>query len=156
MAQPLAIKRLQFEFKKLQQENPPNISAGPEGDDLFKWHAVIVGPAGTPYEGGTFKCELEFPKDFPFKPPRVRVLTKIYHCNIDPDASGNDTNVCMDLLRDQWGPSVSVATLLSGLCSLLIEPHPDSPLVGDIANLFKSDRAKHDKTAREWTQKYAK
>jgi ubiquitin-protein ligase len=31
----------------------------------------------------------------------------------------------------------------------------DDPLVPEIARVFKSDRAKHDATAREWTTKYA-
>ena len=41
------------------------------------------------------------------------------------------------------------------ICSLLTDPNPDDPLVPDIAKQFKADRAKHDKTAKEWTTKYA-
>ena len=46
-------------------------------------------------------------------------------------------------------------TVLLSISSLLTDANPDDPLVPDIAKQFKADRAKHDKTAKEWTTKYA-
>ncbi len=46
------------------------------------------------------------------------------------------------------------AVLLS-ICSMLTDPNPDDPLVPDIAHLYKTDRARYESTAREWTRKYA-
>ena len=31
----------------------------------------LVGPADTPYAGGTFHLHLTIPKDYPFRPPKV-------------------------------------------------------------------------------------
>ena len=45
--------------------------------------------------------------------------------------------------------------MLLSICSLLCDPNPDSPLMGDIAALYKADRKKYEQTAREWTNKYA-
>lgn len=46
--------------------------------------------------------------------------------------------------------------VLLSIMSLLTDPNPDSPLSAEAAQLYKSDRAKYNKTAKEWTQKYAK
>ena len=39
--------------------------------------------------------------------------------------------------------------------SLLKSPHPDDPLVPDVARVYKTDIAKYNETAAEWTRKYA-
>lgn len=46
------------------------------------------------------------------------------------------------------------AVVLS-ICSLLTDPNPDDPLVPEIARIYKTDRAKYEATAKEWTKKYA-
>lgn len=48
----------------------------------------------------------------------------------------------------------SLSVLLS-ICSMLTDPNPDDPLVPEIAHVYKSDRARYEATAREWTRKYA-
>lgn len=134
----------------MNREPPANCSAGPMGDDLFHWQATIMGPEGSPYQGGIFFLQINFPTDYPFKPPKVSFTTKIYHCNIN--ASGA---ICLDILKDQWSPALTISKVLLSISSLLTDANPDDPLVPDIAHLYKTDRTRHDATAREWTQKYA-
>lgn len=129
---------------------PENCSAGLDGDDLFKWQATILGPKNSPYEGGLFFLSILFPKDYPFKAPRVTFQTKIYHCNIN-DQGG----ICLDILKDAWSPALTAAKVLLSISSLLTDANPDDPLVPDIARTYKNNRAEHDKIAREWTMKYA-
>ena len=52
------------------------------------------------------------------------------------------------------GPRLTFAVLLS-ICSMLTDPNPDDPLVPEIAHVYKTDRARYESTAREWTRKYA-
>ena len=142
--------RIQKELVELQTSPPANCSAGPVGDDIYLWQATIMGPEGSPYEGGVFYLKIDFPKDYPFKPPKMVFLTKIYHCNIN-SAGG----ICLDILKDQWSPALTVSKLLLSICSLMDDANPDDPLVPDIADLLKNDKVKHDEEARLYTLKYA-
>ena len=45
--------------------------------------------------------------------------------------------------------------VLIAICSLLADPNADDPLVPEIARVYKTDRAKYEATAKEWTKKYA-
>lgn len=146
----MALKRITRELEDLSRSPPANVSAGPSGDDMFSWTGTLIGPEGTPYEGGMFSLDIKFPADYPFKAPQVRFTTKIYHCNID--AAGS---VCLAALADNWAPAQTISKVLVALVTLLSEPALDHPLVADIAVQYKDNKAAHDATAREWTQKHA-
>lgn len=47
----------------------------------------------------------------------------------------------------------SLYTVLLSICSMLTDPNPDDPLVPEVAHLYKTDRARYESTAREWTRK---
>lgn len=138
------------ELVDLGKDPPANCSAGPVGDDMFHWQATIMGPDDSPYAGGVFFLDIHFPADYPFKPPKVHFTTRIYHCNINSNGG-----ICLDILKDQWSPALTISKVLLSICSLLTDPNPNDPLVPDIAQLLKTDRARHDSNAREWTSKYA-
>ena len=145
------IKRLKSELKELTSSPPANCSAGPiDENNLFQWQGTIMGPEGSPYAGGIFYLRIDFTNDYPFKPPKIVFLTKIYHCNIN--SSGN---ICLDILKDQWSPALTISKVLLSICSLMDEPNPSDPLVHDIATLFKSNRKEHDRRALQFTLEYA-
>mmetsp|Transcript_22976 Transcript_22976/g.26443 ORF Transcript_22976/g.26443 Transcript_22976/m.26443 type:complete len:149 (+) Transcript_22976:206-652(+) len=146
----MSLKRINKELQDLGKDPPANCSAGPVGDDLFHWQATIMGPGDSPYSGGVFFLDIRFPADYPFKPPKIHFTTKIFHCNINSNGG-----ICLDILKDQWSPALTISKVLLSICSLLTDPNPDDPLVPDIAMLLKKDRQKHDNTAREWTNKYS-
>eukprot|EP00043_Microstomoeca_roanoka_P027418 m.14472 g.14472 ORF g.14472 m.14472 type:complete len:148 (-) comp7625_c0_seq1:50-493(-) len=146
----MALKRIHRELKDLERDPPAQCSAGPVGDDYFHWSATIMGPSDSPYQGGVFFLDIHFPADYPFKPPKVSFQTKIYHPNIN--SSGG---ICLDILKSQWSPALTISKVLLSICSLLTDPNPDDPLVPEIARLYKTDRSQYEKTAREWTTKYA-
>lgn len=63
--------------------NPPEgVSVG-LGDDenIFNWEIMLVGPPDTLYEGGFFKCKLDFPPNFPNMPPKMTFKSEMWHPN---------------------------------------------------------------------------
>ncbi len=146
----MSLRRLQKELIDIQREPPENCSAGIENDDIYHWTATIFGPADSPYAGGAFSLDIVFPENYPFEPPKLRFTTRVYHPNISPDGV-----ICLDILRDQWSPALTVAKVLLSICSLLDAPNPDDPLVAEIALEYKNSHEKFRATAYEWTLKYA-
>ncbi|KAK1273163.1 Ubiquitin-conjugating enzyme E2 28 [Acorus gramineus] len=170
----MASKRILKELKDLQKDPPTSCSAGlsssasnlfvlqsnllyffmydtgPVAEDMFHWQATIMGPADSPFAGGVFLVTIHFPPDYPFKPPKVSFRTKVFHPNINSNGS-----ICLDILKEQWSPALTISKVLLSICSLLTDPNPDDPLVPEIAHMYKTDRAKYESTARSWTQKYA-
>ena len=136
----MALKRIQKELTDFNKDPPANCSAGPTTEsDLFHWQATIMGPADSPFQGGVFFLNVHFPTDYPFKPPKITFTNRIYHPNINSNGS-----ICLDILKDQWSPALTISKVLLSISSLLTDANPDDPLVPEIAN-----------TAKEWTKKYA-
>ena len=144
------LKRLTKELDDIQKESIPNISAGPIKDDLFEWSAVILGPEKTPYEGGVFYLDIHIPLNYPFKPPLINFKTKIYHPNINTQGF-----ICLDILKQNWSPALTISKVLLSILSMLTDPNPNDPLMPDIANQYVKNRAEYEITARDWTQLYA-
>jgi len=133
----------------MQLDPPSNCSAGPVGEDMFSWTGTIMGPEDSPYMNGIFSVKIDFPSDYPFKSPRVIFITKIYHPNINATGA-----ICLDILKEQWSPALTISKVLLSVCSLLTDPNPDDPLMPDIAKLYKVDKERYNAIAREWTIKY--
>ena len=146
-----AIKRIQKELIELGKDPLANCSAGPIDDkDQYHWQATIMGPDDSPYAGGVYFLNIHFPTDYPFKPAKINFTTRIYHPNINSNGS-----ICLDILKEQWSPALTITKVLLSICSLLTDANPDDPLVPEIAHIYKTDKAKYEATAREWTRKYA-
>ena len=151
MASTLLMKRITQEITELETNPVANCSAGPLEDNLTHWKATIFGPDETPYCGGVFKLDVEFPHNYPFKPPKICFITPIYHCNINKHG-----NICLDILKDQgWSPVLTISKVLLSICSLLADPNPKDPLVHEIATLLINNKDAHNANAQEFTLKFA-
>eukprot|EP01084_Bolivina_argentea_P160177 278940_1 len=149
---PPGYKRVQKELQGLLLNPPIGVSACPISyNNILEWIATIEGPENTPYYGGKFYLNIRFGDQYPFEPPKIKFKTKIYHCNI----KSSNGEICLDVLKDNYSPALTIEKILLSLCALLQEPNPDDPLVADIAKVLLIDKDAHNNTAKEWTRRYA-
>jgi len=109
--------RLKNDFMRLKKEPVPLVYAEPDPTNMLVWHYCVRGPIDTPYEGGYFHGKLIFPKEFPFKPPSIFMMT--------PNGRfKTHQRLCLsisDFHPDTWNPAWSVGTILTGLLSFMVE-----------------------------------
>ncbi|KAM0947111.1 putative ubiquitin-conjugating enzyme E2, UBA-like superfamily, Ubiquitin-associated [Dioscorea sansibarensis] len=122
------------------------------GDDLSHLEGTISGPVGTPYEGGTFRIDVRLPSGYPFEPPKMQFVTKVWHPNI----SSQNGAICLDILKDQWSPALTLKTALLSLQALLSAPEPDDPQDAVVAQQYLQNYSTFVATAQYWTEAFAK
>ena len=76
MSSGIATGRLREERKAWRKDHPIGFWARPESTDgganMFKWQAGIPGKKDTDWEGGTYTITMEFPEDYPSRPPKCK------------------------------------------------------------------------------------
>jgi len=140
-----AVRRVLQELKKVSEEEPAGIHIFPSPDDVTFWRVLLEGPPGSPFVGGVFSVAVTIPSDYPFKPPKIQFETPIYHCNINSNGA-----ICMDILKDNWTPSLTVYKTLLAVSNLLRDPNPDDALRQWIAELTLA----HNKSGGSDTRYY--
>jgi ubiquitin-conjugating enzyme E2 D/E len=149
-----AIRRIQKELNEIANETKDHqnviFSVSPQKDNLFLWTGYMFGPVGSPYQGGIFKLNIEFPTNYPFKPPKIYFNTKVFHPNISESGA-----ICLDILKHMWSPALSISKVLLSLSSLFTDPNPNDPLSPEVASIYKNDKNEFERIAKQWTLKYA-
>lgn len=120
-------------------------------NDIHLLKGSFLGPPGTPYENGKFIVDIEVPMEYPFKPPKMKFDTKVYH----PNVSSVTGAICLDILKNAWSPVITLKSALISLQALLQSPEPNDPQDAEVAQHFLRDKASFDKTAAFWTKTYA-
>ncbi|CAL8086169.1 unnamed protein product [Calicophoron daubneyi] len=112
-----AIQRLKQDYMRLARDPVPFVTAEPLPSNLYEWHYVIRGPGHSVYKGGYYHGKLIFPREYPFRPPSIYMITPNgrFACN---------TRLCLsisDFHPDTWNPAWSVSSILTGLLSFMLE-----------------------------------
>ncbi|XP_074640547.1 putative ubiquitin-conjugating enzyme E2 7 isoform X1 [Tubulanus polymorphus] len=148
MASTTAVALLRKQLLDIGKCKHTGYSAGLIDDnDLFKWEVCVVGPPETCYEGGLFKAHLTFPQEYPYKPPKMTFVSKIWHPNVHSDGT-----VCISILHEpgedkygyeraseRWLPVHTVESILLSVISMLSDPNTESPANIDAAKQFREN-----------------
>uniref|UniRef100_A0A915EPJ2 UBC core domain-containing protein n=1 Tax=Ditylenchus dipsaci TaxID=166011 RepID=A0A915EPJ2_9BILA len=98
-----------------------------------------------------FKVTVEFPPEYPFKPPVLRFETKIYHPNVDETGL-----VCISIIStEHWKPATRTQQVIEALLALIAEPELSHPLRADLAEEYEKNKANFLKAAEEHTKTHA-
>ncbi|CAD5192686.1 unnamed protein product [Musa acuminata subsp. malaccensis] len=180
----LDVSRVQKELAECNRDTAisgVSIALHDGGSDLSRLSGTISGPVATPYEGGTFQIDIRLPstiptmplvflrklkinlrfvsflpsanlRGYPFEPPKMQFVTKVWHPNI----SSQNGAICLDILKDQWSPALTLKTALLSLQALLSAPEPDDPQDAVVAQQYLRDHQTFMATARYWTEAFAR
>ena len=106
----------------------------PDSDDLLNFLLVITPDEGF-YRGGRFEFSFKIGHNYPHEAPKVKCTHRIYHPNIDLEG-----NVCLNILREDWKPVLTVNAIVYGLQYLFLEPNPEDPLNKEAARELQTNR----------------
>ncbi|KAG6487741.1 hypothetical protein ZIOFF_056346 [Zingiber officinale] len=181
----LDVSRVQKELVECNRDESisgVSISLADGGTDLSHLRGTISGPVDTPYQGGTFVIDIQLTilkrlydvktgtigigtaplsvndgvqfvaGGYPFEPPKMQFVTKVWHPNI----SSQNGAICLDILKDQWSPALTLKTALLSLQALLSAPAPDDPQDAVVAKQYLREYNTFLATARYWTEAFAK
>jgi ubiquitin-conjugating enzyme (huntingtin interacting protein 2) len=143
--------RIQKELREIEKDTASGVTVQMKDNNLQRLTGYVPGPKDTPYEGGLFVVDIDMDNQYPFVPPKMRFVTKVWH----PNVSSQNGAICLDILKDQWSPALTLKTALLSLQALLSSPEPDDPQDAVVAKQYISDRQTFRNTAKYWTDAFA-
>ena len=143
--------RIKKEYQDIIKEKNSNVQVKLVSNDYRHWKGRIKGPIDTCYQGGIFDVHIIIPDDYPFKPPKMKFDTKIWHPNISSVTGA----ICLDILKNEWTPALTIRTALISLQALMCEPVPNDPQDAVVAKQYMSDIKLFNETAKHWVEEYA-
>ncbi|KAK9315057.1 ubiquitin-conjugating enzyme/RWD-like protein [Lipomyces starkeyi] len=153
----LCLNRLQEERKQWRKDHPFGFYAKPNkssdgGLDLMNWSVGVPGKPNTIWAGGLYKLTIQFPEEYPTKPPKCKFAPNFWHPNVYPSGT-----VCLSILNEDegWKPAITIKQILLGIQNLLDDPNPESPAQADAFNAFKKDKALYERKVRLQAKEYA-
>ena len=109
------------EIRKCGMKNFRNIQV--DEANLLTWQGLIV-PDNHSHDKGVFRIEINFPAEYPFKPPKITLKTKIYHPNTDEKGQ-----VCLPVISaENWKPATKADQVIQSLTALVHDPQLEHPL----------------------------
>ncbi|XP_031589461.2 uncharacterized protein LOC116315329 [Oreochromis aureus] len=143
-------KRIVEELKCLHCDPHPFFRVYPSESDLTFWRILMQGPPDTPYEKGVFELYCQFGPEYPVKPPLIRFVTRVYHCNVNSVG-----RICHNIFDRSYNAHITMRDIFDAVYGLLIIPEPDDPLDSILAEEFLTSRETYEREARKHTEEHA-
>merc|ERR1712008_400470 len=143
---PPGLIRMQKDMSELKMDKGMELKLynGPEDLMNFKIH---VSPDDGMYKRGCFVFDFKVPKTYPHDPPKVQCETTVFHPNIDMEG-----HVCLNILREDWKPVLTIQSVIMGLQFLMGEPNADDPLNKEAAAMLSDNPRRFADTVKQTFQ----
>lgn len=128
----LAVKRIGVDMKLYHKLNlqEQGIFCHFSDENIYNVKVLIIGPKDTPYEGGFYMFNLNYPLNYPLNPPSVKFISMCRNSRIHPNLYANG-KVCLSFLGTWSGPPwtscLNLTTILLSILSLFNE----NPIVNE-------------------------
>jgi ubiquitin-conjugating enzyme E2 M len=136
--------RLQTDLGDLDLDATSTTMRFPDKENLRNF-TIILRPVEGYYKGGEFVFDINVPSSYPHEPPKVLCTTRVFHPNIDEEGK-----VCLNILRAEWKPVLTIKAVLFGLELLFIEPNPEDPLNKAAAKVLREDKRAFQQTVSRY------
>ncbi|XP_034411784.1 uncharacterized protein LOC117746629 [Cyclopterus lumpus] len=143
-------KRVLEELKSLHCNPHPFFRVFPTESDFKFWRVLMQGPPDTPYRKGVFELYCQFGPDYPAKPPTVRFVTRVYHCNVNSVG-----RICHNIFDRSYNAHITMREILEAVYGLFIIPEPDDPLDSILAEEFLTSRETYEREAERHAEETA-
>ncbi|KAI9483155.1 MAG: hypothetical protein EXX96DRAFT_131957 [Benjaminiella poitrasii] len=145
-------KRILNEIKDVSEDTTAPLAVHvPDDSNIYHLVGSITGPPDTPYEGGIFLLDIQLNSNHPFKPPKIKFITKVYH----PNVSSQTGAICLDVLNANWSPAMTLRITLMSIQALLESPDASSPQDYQVAKVYTNDKPGFTEEAKIWTKTYS-
>eukprot|EP01027_Heterolobosea_sp_BB2_P008842 GEZU01013118.1.p1 GENE.GEZU01013118.1~~GEZU01013118.1.p1 ORF type:complete len:192 (-),score=75.21 GEZU01013118.1:57-632(-) len=118
----------------------------PDPNNLLEFKLTITPEDGI-WKGKKHEFTISIPNEYPIQPPKCQCLTKIWHPNIDTEGK-----VCLNILRAEWKPVLTLNAVFIGLNFLFLEPNPEDPLNHEAAQQYSKEKDKFIRKAKAWME----
>eukprot|EP00200_Dunaliella_tertiolecta_P002666 CAMPEP_0202354814 /NCGR_PEP_ID=MMETSP1126-20121109/9969_1 /ASSEMBLY_ACC=CAM_ASM_000457 /TAXON_ID=3047 /ORGANISM="Dunaliella tertiolecta, Strain CCMP1320" /LENGTH=189 /DNA_ID=CAMNT_0048947327 /DNA_START=150 /DNA_END=720 /DNA_ORIENTATION=- len=144
-ANKLSAAELRIQKDLVELSLPKNISIHfPEGKEKTQHFEITICPDEGVYKGGKFLFDFTIPSGYPHEAPKVVCKTKVFHPNLDLEGK-----ICLNILREDWKPVLSISSVIYGLQFLFLDPNPEDPLNKEAAQLFQDNPRQFQTMYRE-------
>ena len=133
------------QYKVVKEEPMPSlgISVGLKDKNYFKWAVLIFAPDDSIYKGQIFELNIDFNENFPKFNPKVKFITKIYHCNVSDEGDINIPSL------QNWNEDISMNQVLSDIFSLFYKQNVEKAFDKTIAFEYEHNRPQFEKKAQK-------
>ncbi|KAH9609944.1 hypothetical protein KSS87_003817 [Heliosperma pusillum] len=143
-------KRRELDVMKLMMSD---FTVEPNNDRIDEFNVVFHGPKESLYEGGVWKLHVRLPDAYPYKPPKIAFMNRIFHPNIH-EHSGS---ICLNVINQSWSPMSDLLNVFEiFLPQLLLYPNPSHGLNLDAICLLINDKEQYEQKVKEYRDLYAK
>lgn len=151
-------RRLKSEYRMLSSEHNGFFDFDVDNETMPMQYVVHYrgipsyskpGTGSKPIIKNEHDVEITLDRNYPYKPPVVRMLSHIFH----PNVRVSDNIICIDMINKHWRETFTITEVVKNIETFLWKPNPDSPYNNEAAEWVRKHPLPEPKDSEEWGRK---